>query len=64
VPVGLVLFRWNAPLIFANAELFRDSLLLVVIDSQTPKRWVVVSAEPVASIDVTAVDMRSIFTRR
>jgi high affinity sulfate transporter 1 len=40
---GLVLFRWDAPLFFANAELFAEQVL--------------VAAEPVTSVDVTAADM-------
>jgi MFS superfamily sulfate permease-like transporter len=54
---GLVLFRWDAPLFFANAELFRDRVLAAVADSPTPVRWVVVAAEPVTSVDVTAADV-------
>jgi high affinity sulfate transporter 1 len=54
---GLVLFRWDAPLFFANAELFRDRVLDAVDDSPTPVRWLVVAAEPVTSVDVTAADM-------
>jgi high affinity sulfate transporter 1 len=54
---GLVLFRWDAPLFFANAELFQDRVLQVVDESPTPVRWVVVAAEPVTSVDVTAADM-------
>jgi high affinity sulfate transporter 1 len=53
---GLVLFRWDAPLFFANAELFRDRVLDAVASSPTPVRWLVVAAEPVTSIDVTAGD--------
>ena len=53
---GLVLFRWDAPLFFANAELFRDRVLEAVRSSPTPVRWVVVAAEPVTSVDVTAAD--------
>jgi high affinity sulfate transporter 1 len=53
---GLVLFRWDAPLFFANAELFRDHVLDVVAASPTPVRWLVVSAEPVTDVDVTAGD--------
>jgi MFS superfamily sulfate permease-like transporter len=53
---GLVLFRWDAPLFFANAELFRDRVLDAVAGSPTPVRWVVVAAEPVTSVDVTAAD--------
>ncbi|CRI67599.1 conserved membrane hypothetical protein [Thiocapsa sp. KS1] len=54
---GLVLFRWDAPLFFANAEFFRDRLLDAVATSPTPVRWVVVAAEPVTSVDVTSADM-------
>ena len=53
---GLVLFRWDAPLFFANAELFHERVLDAVANSPTPVRWLVVAAEPVTSIDVTAAD--------
>jgi len=52
----LVLFRWDAPLFFANAELFHERVLDAVASSPTPVRWVVVTAEPVTSVDVTAAD--------
>jgi high affinity sulfate transporter 1 len=54
---GLVLFRWDAPLFFANAEFFRDRALAAVAASPTPVRWLVVGAEPVTSVDVTAADI-------
>lgn len=54
---GLVLFRWDAPLFFANAELFHDRVLDAVAASPTSVRWLVVSAEPVTSVDVTSADM-------
>jgi high affinity sulfate transporter 1 len=54
---GLVLFRWDAPLFFANAELFHERVLDAVATSPTPVRWLVVTAEPVTSVDVTAADM-------
>jgi high affinity sulfate transporter 1 len=53
---GLILFRWDAPLFFANAEFFHDRVLEAVSRSSTPVRWLVVTAEPVTSIDVTAAD--------
>jgi high affinity sulfate transporter 1 len=56
---GLVLFRWDAPLFFANAELFQERALEAVAESPTPVRWLVVAAEPVTSVDVTAADMLS-----
>lgn len=54
---GLVLFRWDAPLFFANAELFKTQVLNAVSASKTPVKWLVVSAEPVTSVDVTAADV-------
>jgi MFS superfamily sulfate permease-like transporter len=54
---GLVLFRWDAPLFFANAELFHDRVLDAVDRSPTPVRRLVVAAEPVTSVDVTAADV-------
>jgi high affinity sulfate transporter 1 len=53
---GLVLFRWDAPLFFANAELFRERVLNAVAKSSTPVRQVVVAAEPVTGVDITAAD--------
>jgi len=53
---GLVLFRWDAPLFFANAEFFHDRVLDAIARSPTPARWLVVAAEPVTSIDVTSAD--------
>jgi high affinity sulfate transporter 1 len=54
---GLVLFRWDAPLFFANAEFFHDRVLEAVASAPTPVRWLIVAAEPVTSIDVTAADI-------
>jgi high affinity sulfate transporter 1 len=54
---GLVLFRWDAPLFFANAELFHQRVLEAIAESPTPVRRIIVTAEPVTSIDVTSADM-------
>jgi high affinity sulfate transporter 1 len=53
---GLVLFRWDAPLFFANAELFQQCVLAAVAASPTPVRRIIVAAEPVTSVDVTSAD--------
>ena len=50
---GLVLFRWDAPLFFANAEIFSDHVTRAVRNSPTAVRWVVVASEPVTDIDTT-----------
>jgi len=54
---GLVLFRWDAPLFFANAEAFRTNVLHAITDAPTPTRWVVVTAEPITDVDTTAAEM-------
>jgi high affinity sulfate transporter 1 len=53
---GLVLFRWSAPLFFANAELFHTAVEAAIAASPGPVKRVIVTAEPVTSIDVTAND--------
>lgn len=53
---GLVLFRWDAPLFFANAELFQECILNAVAASPTPVKRIVIAAEPVTSVDVTSAD--------
>jgi MFS superfamily sulfate permease-like transporter len=54
---GLMLFRWDAPLFFANAELFHQRIAEAVVKSPTPVKRLIVAAEPVTSIDVTSADM-------
>ncbi|HZM71661.1 MAG TPA: sulfate permease [Candidatus Cryosericum sp.] len=54
---GLVMLRWDAPLFFANAEFFHERALAAVSSAPTPARWLVVAAEPVTSVDVTAADV-------
>jgi high affinity sulfate transporter 1 len=54
---GLVIFRWDAPLFFANAEQFLERVLEAVAASPTRVRRVIVTAEPITSVDVTSADM-------
>ncbi|RKR36322.1 sulfate permease [Paraburkholderia sp. BL17N1] len=54
---GLLLFRWDAPLFFANAELFQERVIEAAQQATTPVKRVVVTAEPVTSVDVTSADM-------
>ena len=56
---GLVMLRWDAPLFFANAELFRERAREAVASAPHAVRWLVVAAEPVTSVDVTAADALS-----
>ena len=54
---GLVLLRWDSPLFFANAEWFYERVLTAMEAAPTPTRWLVIAAEPMTSVDVTAADM-------
>ena len=53
---GLVLFRWDAPLFFANAEVFREHVEQAIAEAPTRTRWVIVAAEPITDVDTTAAD--------
>jgi high affinity sulfate transporter 1 len=53
---GCVLFRFDAPLFFANARTFRDQVRRLARSEPTP-RWIVVAAEPITDVDTTAADM-------
>ncbi|HEV3503661.1 MAG TPA: STAS domain-containing protein, partial [Actinomycetes bacterium] len=54
---GLLLYRFDAPLFFANAGYFRRRVRRLVRAATHPVRWVVVAAEPITDIDTTAADI-------
>ena len=54
---GLVLYRFDAPLFFANVELFVNRLLEAIDGRDEPITWVIVAAEPITDIDTTAAEM-------
>jgi high affinity sulfate transporter 1 len=54
---GLLLFRFDAPIFFANAELFRDSVMQALKSADGPVARVVIAAEPITDLDSTAADM-------
>ncbi len=53
---GMVLYRFSGPLIFANANTFRDDLRRFA-ETDPSLRWIVVTAEPITDVDTTAADM-------
>jgi len=53
---GLVLFRWDAQLFFANSEIFRDQAMRAVNNAPTPTLRLVVVADAISDIDITAAD--------
>jgi MFS superfamily sulfate permease-like transporter len=54
---GLVVYRYDAPLCFANAEDFRRRVLDAVDDETEPVEWVVLNMEANVEVDLTALDM-------
>ncbi len=54
---GLLMLRWDAPLFFANANMFRDRICKLVAKMDPKPFWILVAAEPVTDVDTTAADM-------
>jgi high affinity sulfate transporter 1 len=53
---GLVIYRFDGPLFFANAKTFRDEVRRLA-RADPPPVWIVIAAEPVTDIDTTASDV-------
>ncbi|MEU6236564.1 sulfate permease [Kitasatospora sp. NPDC047058] len=53
---GLLVYRYDSPLFFANAEDFRRRALAAVAEQQEPVRWFVLNAEANVEVDITALD--------
>jgi MFS superfamily sulfate permease-like transporter len=53
---GLVIYRFDGPLIFANANMFKAEIRHLA-HADPPPRWIIVAAEPITSVDTTAADM-------
>jgi len=51
---GLLLYRFDAPLFFANAGEFRRRLRGLLATTTPRVRWVVVAAEPITDVDTSA----------
>jgi MFS superfamily sulfate permease-like transporter len=53
---GLVVYRYDAPLCFANAQDFRRRALAAVDANGGPVEWFVLNAEANVEVDMTALD--------
>ena len=53
---GLMVYRYDSPLFFANTEDFRRRALASVASATEPVQWFVLNAEAIIDIDITAVD--------
>ena len=54
---GLLIYRYDAPLCFANAEHFRSRALAALEAEASEVRWFVLNAEAIVEIDITAADV-------
>jgi high affinity sulfate transporter 1 len=51
-----IIFRFDAPLFFANSRTFRNQVRLLARSDPSPT-WIVIAAEPITDVDTTAADM-------
>jgi MFS superfamily sulfate permease-like transporter len=54
---GLVIYRYDAPLFFANADNFKCRVLAALEQVQPNIHWLVVNAEAIGEVDITAIEM-------
>ena len=53
---GAVIYRFDAPLFFANARSFKEQIRKFA-NSQPKPNWIIVASEPITDVDTTAADM-------
>jgi high affinity sulfate transporter 1 len=53
---GLVIYRFDGPLIFANANIFKAEVRHLAHADPAPA-WIVIASEPITTMDTTAADM-------
>jgi len=54
---GLVIYRFGAPLFFANGVLFREEVEKLVTQARFPVKWFVLDAEAILDIDTTGAEV-------
>jgi high affinity sulfate transporter 1 len=61
---GLIIFRFGAPLYFANATLFEEEVENVISRASSPVKWFVLDAQAIVDIDTTGEQsLRQVATR-
>ncbi len=60
---GLIIYRFDAPMFFANAEHFARRVKQLVDEADGPVRWVVVAAEPITDVDTTGAEILATLIR-
>jgi SulP family sulfate permease len=53
---GLLIYRYDSPLFFANVEDFRTRARAAVDAAETPVEWLLLNTEAISEVDITAVD--------
>ena len=53
---GLIIYRFDAPMFFANAEFFSDAVKTAIATRQEPITWIVLAAEPITDMDTSAAE--------
>ncbi|MEX3970030.1 SulP family inorganic anion transporter [Paraburkholderia caribensis] len=51
---GIIVYRFEADLFYANAGRFMDEILKLAEQTQPPPRWIVVDASQISNVDYTA----------
>jgi high affinity sulfate transporter 1 len=54
---GIIIFRFDAPLYFINANYFRDTVYRLIDESKEPVKWLLWDAETITELDSTAGQM-------
>jgi high affinity sulfate transporter 1 len=52
---GLLIYRFESPLTFFNADFFRQRIIKLVIGSKNPVKWVMIDSVSITDIDVTGM---------
>ena len=56
---GLIVYRFDAPLFFANADYFLSRVQELIATAEYPIKWMLIDAEAIIDIDVTAAEALS-----
>ena len=51
---GLIVYRFNADLFYANAERFADEVRRLIVGAPNPVRWLVIEADAITNLDYSA----------
>jgi SulP family sulfate permease len=60
---GLLVYRYDSPLFFANAEDFHHRAMAAVEQSAQPVEWFVLNTEAIVEVDITSVDVLETLVR-